>query len=130
MKPYLLIAAFLFIIIGYSCNKEKSDPLMSDLGGQWVRVDKSDTITFSYNGHDNWFELFRGMKLDDDQTYRPILPFGIYSFRIQDNQIEIHWSASSSSEWQKLYFNLKETKIEMGNFIDGTPSIIELKKIE
>jgi hypothetical protein len=118
------------VIIVSGCNKEKSNPLMSELSGQWVRVDKPDTLVFGFNGNDNWFELRRGFKLNDDQTYRPVTPFGVYSFKIQDNQIEMHWFASSSSEWPKFSFELKGTVIELGNFIDGIPSIIQLKKTE
>ena len=128
MKHYLVLFIILILACGISCKK---DSLTADLNGRWVRVDNiGDTITFGYDGQDNWFELFRGYQLGDDGILRPKIPFGIYVYRIEGSSIFMNWSASSSSIWPEYYFSFQGSKIEMGNFIDNkTPRII-LEKVK
>jgi hypothetical protein len=128
MKNYLIFFAFILVWSGISCKKES---LTNDLNGKWVRVDnRSDTVTFGFNGLDNWFELFRGYQVSDDGIRRPIIPLGLYEYKIKDNSILIHWSASSSSTWPEYYFSFKGSEIEMGNFIDNSDPRIILEKIK
>jgi hypothetical protein len=128
MKPYLILFTFLLIAFGISCKK---DSLTNDLNGQWVRVDsRNDTVTFGFKDQANWFELFRGYQLGEDGILRPIIPLGIYEYKIKDNSILIHWSASSSSTWTEYYFSSQGSKIEMGNFIDNTNPRIILEKVK
>jgi len=128
MKPYLILFAILLIGCGISCKK---DSLTSDLKGQWVRVDnRNDTVTFGFKDQVDWFELFRGYQLGDDGILRPKIPLGIYEYKIKDNSILIHWSASSSSTWPEYYFSFQGSEIEMGNFIDNTNPRIILEKVK
>ena len=128
MKPYLILFAFLLIGCGISCKK---DSLTNDLKGQWVRLDnRSDTVTFGFEDQDNWFELFRGYQLGEDGNLRPKIPFGIYEYKIKDDSILIHWSASSFSAWPKYYFIYQGSEIEIGNFIDHTNPSIILEKVK
>jgi hypothetical protein len=128
MKSFLLFSVILIMGFGISCKK---DSLTNDLKGKWVRVDNpSDTITFGFAGQPNWFELFRGYQLGDDGINRPRIPFGIYEYKIQDNNISIYWIASSSSSWPDFYFSIKGSEIEMGNFIDSNNPRITFVKLK
>jgi hypothetical protein len=128
MKPYLTLVAILLIGFVISCKK---DSLTNDLKGQWVRVDnRTDTLTFGISNQDNWFELFRGYEADNDGILRPVIPLGVYEYKIKDNTIQIHWSASSSSIWPEYYFSFQGSEIEMGNFIDSTSPRIIFEKVK
>ena len=129
MKKYIVLTIFLFIGIVLSCNKVS---LVEDLKGKWVRTDvKTDTITFFvFENDDEYLALFRGYVLEEDGVNRPKKPFGPYQFRIENDSIKLLWSASSSLIWHQYYFQLKNSEIEMGNFIDNTSPRFTLQKVK
>jgi hypothetical protein len=128
MKTYFFIAFLLLLTIGLGCKK---DSLSNKLNGQWVRTDnRSDTITFGYKGNSDWFVLSRGFQVSTDGISRPIIPFGIYEYKIQGNNIIMHWSASNFSGWPSFSFSLSNSIVQIGNFIENNNSTLLFEKIK
>lgn len=128
MKAKFLIIALILIVIGQSCKKES---LYDRLQGQWIRTDnRSDTITFCYKSINDWFILNRGYKVESEGISRPVVPCGIYEYRIQDQNISMHWLASSNSVWPSYSFSISDSRIEIGNFIDNSSNTIQFEKLK
>ena len=128
MKKFILLTILFLGGIVLSCKKES---LIDELRGEWVRADiRTDTVTFGKFANDDWLELFRGYILEEDGVYRPKKPNGPYEFKIGSDSIKILWAASSSLVWQTYYFQLKNSEIEIWNFIDNTSPRITLQKVK
>jgi hypothetical protein len=125
-KSFLLI---LFIVaLTFSCTK---DSLTKDLKGKWVRVDdNTQVMTFGHYYNDNWFSLLKGYRIDNEGNQRPIELLGEYAINDNSDSISIHWMHSSLSVWPDYYFAFKGSKIEIGDFIDGSDAIIVFEKAE
>jgi hypothetical protein len=126
LKSFLLI--ILLLPLTFSCKK---DSLTDELIGKWKRIDNNtQVITFGYAGYDDWFTLLKGYITENDGSQRAIEFLGEYKIKNSNDSISIHWMHSSLYVWPTFYFNLKGTKIEIGDIIDGSNSILVFEKVK
>jgi hypothetical protein len=130
MKIYLLaFAAIVLMITVFSCKKNQTESIDEQLKGQWVRTDNStDTLLFGYYSN-NWVELRRGYKMIDGNN-TPIAPCGLFEYRISNDSINFNWIASSSFSTKKYLFKLYNSKMDVGDFIDVSDTILTFEKIK
>jgi hypothetical protein len=128
MRTYLLVFCAVVLITGvFSCKKPQTESIVEQLKGQWVRTDiRTDTLIFGYYGN-NWVDLRRGYKIIDGVN-KPVVPCGLFEFSIANDSINLNWIASSSFSTKKYLFKLYNSKLDIGDFIDGSNSILTFEK--
>lgn len=117
---YLII--LFFILILYSCAKDKDDLTLNDLKGKWIEVvTKSDTLTFS--PMDKRLTLGRGKEMRNGSLL-PKFKSGLYEYKLQDESISLYWMLSSNYNFSNYSFELKDDKLYIGNFYESTSGAI------
>ncbi len=130
MRTFLLAFAAVILITGvFSCKKSRTESLNEQLKGQWVRTDiRTDTLIFGYYGN-NWVDLSRGYNIIDGVS-TPIVPCGLFEYSIANDSINLNWIASSSFSTKKYFFKLYNSKMDIGDFIDASETILTFEKIK
>ena len=130
MKTFLLsFVAIVLVTTVISCKKNQTESINEQLKGQWVRTDiRTDTLIFGYYSN-NWVDLRRGYKMIDGNN-TPIVPCGLFEYSIANDSINFNWIASSSFSTKKYLFKLYNSRVDIGDFIDISNTILTFEKIK
>lgn len=128
MKTRLIIPFIILISFITGCEKDDATYMSDIMMGTWIRNDlHSDTLIFGSTTNDNWFELRRGFaKIDGNNV--PLLPTGLFDFKLKKDSIRIHNLASSSMAYETFYFKIEGNNLDIGNFIERNNTILHFSR--
>jgi hypothetical protein len=129
MRSLLLFVAIVAMSFDYVPSKQQTESINDRLKGKWVRQDESyDTLAFGYKT-DHLFELRRGYSVNHAKNI-PMPRFGLYSYQIMKDSLTIRRMPSSNIKDEIYHFRLKDSYLEIGDFIHGTNKVLKFERLK
>jgi hypothetical protein len=129
MRYLLLFVAMITMSFEFAHPKHQKESINDQLKGRWVRQDESyDTLAFGYKT-DHTFELRRGYSVNHAKNI-PMPRFGLYGYQIMKDSLVIHSMTYSNIKDEKYLFRLKDSHLEIGDFIHGTTKVLKFERLK